>query len=206
MVLLSQAHEAIRSPHSGRLREAQELAFSTLAVRLCRRHGLALRQSPCPDRIAPRPGISEVDLNALQTRTLTNLCNQRPQWLAMAPHQLDLAVAACGWTGCSADMPDEEILKRLPALNLARSATIEKDHSTLIMKPSTSLDLKRRAIPAPAERFRTVHPTVFDLCGLQFELESVPGASGDLLAPADLPVKFRALVLEQLQSIRQSLR
>ena len=32
---------------------------------------------------------------------------------------------AYGWSDYSADMPDEEILKRLLALNLQRSATIE---------------------------------------------------------------------------------
>ncbi len=62
------------------------------------------------------------DLKALQKRTLTNLYNLRPQWLVMAHQQLDLAVAqAYGWSDYSADMADEEILKRLLALNLARS-------------------------------------------------------------------------------------
>ena len=79
-------------------------------------------KSPYPDRIEPKPGITETDLKALQKRTLTNLYNQRPAWLSMAHQQLDLAVAnAYGWTDYSADMPDEEILKRLLALNLERS-------------------------------------------------------------------------------------
>jgi hypothetical protein len=40
----------------------------------------------------------------------------------MANQQLDLAVAsAYGWADYRADMPDDEILKRLLALNLARS-------------------------------------------------------------------------------------
>jgi hypothetical protein len=40
----------------------------------------------------------------------------------MAHQQLDLAVAAVyGWTDYTPDMPDDEILKRLLALNLARS-------------------------------------------------------------------------------------
>ena len=86
---------------------------------------LGMSQSPYPDRIEPKPGISETDLKALQKRTLTNLYNQRPQWLVMTHQQLDQAVAAAyGWTDYSANMPDEEILKRLLALNLARSATI----------------------------------------------------------------------------------
>ena len=83
---------------------------------------LGMDHSPYPDRIEPKPGISEEDLKALQKRTLTNLYNLRPSWLAMAHAQLDQAVAAAyGWTDYTADMPDEEILKRLLALNLARS-------------------------------------------------------------------------------------
>ena len=55
----------------------------------------------------------------LAKRTLTNLYNERPQWLANAHAALDAAVAAAyGWP---ADLPDEEILKRLLALNLARA-------------------------------------------------------------------------------------
>ncbi len=34
---------------------------------------------------------------ALRNRTLTNLCNGRPQWLAGALTALDAAVAAYGW-------------------------------------------------------------------------------------------------------------
>ena len=84
---------------------------------------LGMDHSPYPDRIEPKPSISEEDLKALQKRTLTNLYNLRPSWLAMAHHQLDQAVAAAyGWADYTADMPDEEILKRLLALNLQRSA------------------------------------------------------------------------------------
>jgi len=83
---------------------------------------LGMSQSPYPDRIEPRPGILETDLKALQQRTLTKLYNQRPAWLAMAHQQLDAAVAtAYGWTDYSAAMADEEILKRLLALNLERA-------------------------------------------------------------------------------------
>ena len=85
---------------------------------------LGMDHSPYPDRIEPLPGISEEDLKALQKRTLTNLYNQRPAWLAMAHAQLDAAVAAAyGWGDYTQAMTDEEILKRLLALNLARSAT-----------------------------------------------------------------------------------
>jgi hypothetical protein len=83
---------------------------------------LGMDKSPYPDRIEPKPGISEQDLKALQKRTLTNLYNAKPAWLTMAHQQLDLAVAAVyGWTDYTPDMPDDEILKRLLALNLARS-------------------------------------------------------------------------------------
>ncbi len=92
---------------------------------------LGMSQSPYPDRIEAKPGISQEDLKALQKRTLTNLYNLRPQWLVMAHQQLDLAVAqAYGWTDYSADMPDEEILKRMLALNLARSAS-HKQNDTI---------------------------------------------------------------------------
>ena len=90
---------------------------------------LGMTESPYLDRIEPKPGISEEDLKALQKRTLTNLYNQSPAWLTMAHQQLDLAVAAAyGWADYTADMPDEEILKRLLALNLARAqSALSKD-------------------------------------------------------------------------------
>ena len=54
----------------------------------------------------------------LKKRTLTNLYNARPTWLAHAHAQLDAAVcAAYGWPS---DLSDDEILARLLALNLAR--------------------------------------------------------------------------------------
>jgi hypothetical protein len=83
---------------------------------------LGLATSPYPDRIEPKPGISEVDAKALAKRTLTNLYNQRPAWLAAAHEQLDQAVAAAyGWADYAPAMPDEEILRRLLALNLERA-------------------------------------------------------------------------------------
>ena len=85
---------------------------------------LGLNTSPYPDRIEPRPSLSEADLRALKKRTLTNLYNQRPAWLAMAHEQLDAAVAAAyGWGDYMPAMPDEEILRRLLALNRTRAAT-----------------------------------------------------------------------------------
>jgi hypothetical protein len=79
---------------------------------------LGMQTSPYPDRIVAKPG-HEKDL---ADRTLTKLYNQRPAWLDAAHKALDLAVAAAyGWADYSAEMPDEEILKRLLALNLARA-------------------------------------------------------------------------------------
>ena len=85
---------------------------------------LGLAASPYPDRIEPRPGLPEADAKALQKRTLTNLYNQRPAWLAQAHEQLDAAVAAAyGWADYTPQMPDDEILRRLLALNLARAGS-----------------------------------------------------------------------------------
>ena len=65
-----------------------------------------------PKRPIPR---DEDAAKALKKRTLTNLYNARPQWLADAHHALDGAVAAAyGW---SADISDDEALRELLALN-----------------------------------------------------------------------------------------
>jgi methylase of polypeptide subunit release factors len=80
---------------------------------------LGLQRSPYPDRTVPKPGFEK----ELAKRTLTNLYNLRPAWLAAAHQQLDAAVAAAyGWQDYTSDMADDEILRRLLALNLARSA------------------------------------------------------------------------------------
>ena len=53
---------------------------------------------------------------ALKKRTLTNLYNTRPQWLADAHAALDAVVAAAyGW---EADIPAEEALGRMLELNM----------------------------------------------------------------------------------------
>ncbi|MDP2134286.1 MAG: hypothetical protein Q8J99_11805 [Sulfuritalea sp.] len=71
-----------------------------------------------PERIVAKPG-HEVEL---KKRTLTNLYNARPAWLDNAHKALDATVAAAyGWTDYTPQMPDEEILRRLLALNLARA-------------------------------------------------------------------------------------
>jgi predicted nucleotidyltransferase len=96
------------------------------------------------------------------------------------------------------------------------------------MRPSVVLDMKRGAVRELAARFRTANPrvfgsvlrgtdreggdldllvdalpgaTLFDLGGLQDELESLLGIHVDLLTPADLPPKFRARVLAEAQPV-----
>ena len=96
------------------------------------------------------------------------------------------------------------------------------------MKPSMSLDLKRIAVRDAAARFHTVNPrvfgsvvrgddtdgsdidvlvdplpgtTLFDLGGLQVELETLLGVPVDLLTPGDLPLKFRAQVLSEARPV-----
>ena len=70
-----------------------------------------------PDRILAK---DEAAAASLKKRTLTNLYNERPRWLAMAHEALDAAVAdAYGWP---ADLADDEVLERLFALNQARAA------------------------------------------------------------------------------------
>jgi hypothetical protein len=79
---------------------------------------LGMSTSPYPDRIVAKPGVEK----ELAKRTLTNLYNQRPAWLAQAHAQLDAAVAAAyGWADWSESMADDEILRRLLALNRERS-------------------------------------------------------------------------------------
>jgi len=69
-----------------------------------------------PDRILPK---NEEAAAILKKRTLTNLYNERPQWLADAHGDLDAAVAAAyGWP---ADISEEDTLAKLLALNLSRS-------------------------------------------------------------------------------------
>ena len=67
-----------------------------------------------PKRPVPR---NETVADKLKARTLTNLYNERPQWLANAHAALDAAVAAAyGWP---ADISDDAALRELLALNLA---------------------------------------------------------------------------------------
>ena len=69
------------------------------------------------DRVLP---ISESAAAALKKRTLTNLYNERPTWLANAHADLDAAVAdAYGWP---ADNSEDDALAKLFELNQARAA------------------------------------------------------------------------------------
>jgi predicted nucleotidyltransferase len=92
------------------------------------------------------------------------------------------------------------------------------------MKPSIALALKRDAVRDAPRRFRAANPrvfgsvvhgtdrdgsdldvlvdalpgaTLFDLGGLQAELEDLLGVSVDLVTPADLPAKIRRQVLAE---------
>ena len=73
----------------------------------------------------PMRAVAKKDHEAeLKKRTLTHLYNTRPAWLAMAHATLDQAVAAAyGWADYTPDLSDDEILKRLLALNLSRAAS-----------------------------------------------------------------------------------
>lgn len=81
-----------------------------------------------PDRLVPKPEHE----SELKKRTLTNLYNARPAWLVHAHAALDAAVAnAYGWEDYTPEMPDNEILSRLLALNAARSSTVGREERPL---------------------------------------------------------------------------
>ncbi len=96
------------------------------------------------------------------------------------------------------------------------------------MRPSFALNLKRNAVREATSRFRVTNPrvfgsvlhgtdqdgsdldllvdalpgaTLFDLGGLQVELEALLGIHVDLLTPADLSPKFRVQVLAEAQPV-----
>jgi uncharacterized protein len=96
------------------------------------------------------------------------------------------------------------------------------------MKPSEALDSQRTAIRQMVGRFRAANPrvfgsvlygtdcdgsdldllvdtlpgaTLFDLGGLQLELEDLLAVPVDLLTPGDLPAKFREQILAEAQPI-----
>jgi predicted nucleotidyltransferase len=96
------------------------------------------------------------------------------------------------------------------------------------MKPSIALATQRAAVREAAGRHRTSNPrifgsvvrgtdhdgsdldvlvdaqpgaTLFDLSGLQIELEDLLGVPVDVRTPGDLPVIFRAAVLAEAQPV-----
>lgn len=96
------------------------------------------------------------------------------------------------------------------------------------MRPSAVLAMKRKVIREAVERFRTANPrvfgsvlhgtdqegsdldllvdalpgaTLFDLGGLQDELEALLGIRVDVRTPMDLPPSFRTQVLAQAQPV-----
>lgn len=96
------------------------------------------------------------------------------------------------------------------------------------MRPSVVFDMKRSIMRETVGRFRAANPrvfgsvlhgtdhdgsdldllvdalpgaTLFDLGGLQDELESLLGIHVDLLTPSDLPLKFRAKVLTEARPV-----
>ncbi|WLW58897.1 nucleotidyltransferase family protein [Achromobacter aegrifaciens] len=96
------------------------------------------------------------------------------------------------------------------------------------MRPSIVFNMKRNAVREAASRYRVANPrvfgsvlhgtdaedsdldllvdalpgaTLFDLGGLQDELEALLGVPVELLTPADLPAKFRAKVLAEAKSV-----
>ena len=96
------------------------------------------------------------------------------------------------------------------------------------MKPSVALEMKRAAVREAANRNRIANPRVFgsvlrgtdredsdidilvdalpgaslfDLGGLQVELEEILGVRVDLLTPEDLPLTFRAKVVAEAAPI-----
>ena len=68
-----------------------------------------------PQRPVP---VDEAAARELKKRTLTNLCNTRPQWLADAHAALDATVArAYGW---DVDISEESVLRELLDMNIQR--------------------------------------------------------------------------------------
>lgn len=69
-------------------------------------------------RVVPKDGKAAGEL---KKRTLTNLYNERPAWLANAHRKLDEAVfAAYGWP---VNLSDDDLLAKLLELNLSRAGT-----------------------------------------------------------------------------------
>ena len=79
---------------------------------------VAWAEEPVPGYPRRPVARNEAAAKELKARTLTNLYNDRPQWLADAHAELDAAVAAAyGW---DADVGEDEALGNLLGLNAAR--------------------------------------------------------------------------------------
>jgi hypothetical protein len=75
---------------------------------------VGMRRTPYPERVIPRKGFEA----RVSERTMTRLYNERPAWLDNVHRALDAAVAsAYGWKDYTFSMPDEEIIRRLAAMN-----------------------------------------------------------------------------------------
>lgn len=82
------------------------------------------------------PDASEA---VLKKRTLTNLYNERPEWLAILHRRLDEAVLdAYGWPH---DLTDEQILERLLALNMERTAAQGETEGEMESVPDADIDV-----------------------------------------------------------------
>ncbi|MDJ0450525.1 nucleotidyltransferase family protein [Methylocystis sp. JR02] len=96
------------------------------------------------------------------------------------------------------------------------------------MRPSAALELHREAVRAAVTRYRTANPrvfgsvlygedhegsdidilvdalpgaTLFDLGGLQMDLQGILGVRVDLLTPQELPKRIRAQVISEAEPI-----
>ena len=79
-------------------------------------HSEAEQRAGFPPRPVPVPARAA----EWKKRTLTALYNANPAGLRLRHEALDKAVAAAyGWTGYTPETPDDNILRRLLALNLA---------------------------------------------------------------------------------------
>lgn len=87
---------------------------------------LGMTTSPYPQRVVPRPGLGERELKQLQARTMTNLYNEYPDWLASAHQALDAAVAVAYGFDYTAGMTDEQVHALLLAENRSRAGATDR--------------------------------------------------------------------------------
>jgi uncharacterized protein len=119
---------------------------------------------------------------------------------------------------------DEVVVNALPLITRPLGPLARKEN----MKPSIALADRHDAVRNAARRFRTSNPrvfgsvlhatdrdgsdldllvdalpgaTLFDLGGLQLELEQLLGVPVDVLTPGDLPLKIRDPVLTEARPV-----